>query len=509
VAFPSAPVPESNALPNKLPRLYLALALSISFAAYTPLLNSYFCGFDDFTELKKAAFDDALEPAKMLTTSHFGSPKYRPFNRLWNWSTYQLGGGSPWLHRWRNVLWHLIGVVAVIRLAQLAGQSALGAALAGTAFGIHPLAHQSVAAASWSNSAAYACALWSWFFLASSWHCLKPVRRIAAGALFLFLALFTYEATLVILGPLVLDLCFRRLRHETPMAGWAALLRPWSAAVGLVLICFVLARYLFAVGRMPISSPLTIAKNSVLYLGSLLMPLDLVLLNGCCGFPLPSQIVSRPEALLLLGAVCLLFLIAVALLWRRFPRGSHLAVNLHSWWWLLGIPMALSPFLLNTDHASETYLYLPVALWCLWLAGSLEHWLRSRAALAIAAFLLLPAFLASVHRSQRVQACADTAQSILANLPVGQWKTSDPLIFLRHEHFPPPPRFGLYSFSGLATIDAQVDGIPAIQAALQVASGNIHLRAKALDPDSFEQACQQPRAQCFLISAKGQVTPSR
>jgi len=318
-------------------RWLLGLALLAVVCVYAPLLGSYYCGFDDFTEVYTAAHGDSDDPSRIFTTTHQGTPKYRPINRLVILLSYHLGNGEPWLLRWRNLGGHLLCMLALFQLARMAGQSAAGAALVAAAFGLHPLAHQSVAAASWTNTLSYSGALWSWWLLASAWGQPRPQLRLAAGSLLLLLALFAYEPTIVVLGPVTLDLVWRRWRRQSPPGGWRSYLLWLGSGVGLTLGLFVVARAVFVSGRMPLTPPLTLVKNLALYVGSLALPVDLLLLNSLSGFPLPSQVVGDSAALFRLALLCAIPVAtaAVLLLWfRRNAPAKSLAGDSNAWAWI-------------------------------------------------------------------------------------------------------------------------------------------------------------------------------
>lgn len=484
---------------------WLALICAVAFVAYLPLLGSYYCGFDDFTEIYKAAFEDNDSPSRMFTTTHQGTPKYRPLNRALTWATYRLGEGAAGVYRMRNLAGHVLCAYAIFQLASLGGQSVAGAGLTALAFAVHPLAHQTVAAASWTNSSAYAAALWSWYLLASAWGLKRPLRRILGGSVLLLAALFSYEATIVIAGPMALTLAWRRWRKESPAAGWPALAVPLAAGVAGAIACLFVARSIFVGGRMPMTPPLIIVKNLALYLGSMTLPVDLLLLNSWVGLPLPSQLASNPSSLAVLGLLCLAPLIAAGLLWV-YARRQAQPSTIWLWIWLATIPMALSPFLINTDHASETYLYLAVAALCLLVGGALERWIQPRPAVAVAAVFLALALPGTWARSGRVSACAATASEILKSLPLDSWRTGQPLLYFSDEDgYVQPPRFGLYNTHGLGTIDVQADNVPVLQSALRVATGNLALNARALGAGDFAQACLNPLAECYKVSGRGVV----
>jgi len=170
----------------------------------------------------------------------------------------------------------------------------------------------------------------------------------------------------------------------------------------------------------------------------------------------------------------------------------------------MSIPMALSPFLLNTDHASETYQYLPVALLCLFVGGQVERWIEPKASLVVVMVFLGLSGWAAALRSGRVSACGATAHTVLRSLPLTEWKSGEPVLFFKNpDNYTPPPRFGLYSLYGMATIDTQTDNIPALQAALRVASGNRRLRARAVDAERYAAECAAPGVNCYVVYPDG------
>ena len=78
-------------------RIALLAVLTVpSILLYARVTGAFFCSYDDFYEVHRAAFEDARDPARIFTTAHFGSQRYRPLNRASNDLTYRLGafGGS-------------------------------------------------------------------------------------------------------------------------------------------------------------------------------------------------------------------------------------------------------------------------------------------------------------------------------------------------------------------------------------------------------------------------------
>src|SRR5512132_3756206 len=74
--------------------LILSVILLLVGLVYLRIPGTYFCGYDDFLEVHRAAFEDTQQPSRVFTTTHFESYKYRPLNRGLNLITYWIGNGS-------------------------------------------------------------------------------------------------------------------------------------------------------------------------------------------------------------------------------------------------------------------------------------------------------------------------------------------------------------------------------------------------------------------------------
>ncbi|MCM3902353.1 MAG: hypothetical protein ND866_11655, partial [Pyrinomonadaceae bacterium] len=133
----------------------LAALLMATGLTYWRLPSAYFCAYDDFVEVHRAAFEDTRDPARVFTTTHFSSYKYRPLNRGINLLTYWAGTGQPSYFRTRNLVSHLLNVVLVYLIAWLLFRSVSISSVAALLFGLHPLANQAVAGAVMTNTAAH------------------------------------------------------------------------------------------------------------------------------------------------------------------------------------------------------------------------------------------------------------------------------------------------------------------------------------------------------------------
>src|SRR5689334_16282563 len=111
-------------------------------ALYATVSTAFFCGYDDFFDVQRAAFEDARSPARIFTTTHFGSPKYRPIQRGLTYVSWHWGGQSAAAFRVRNLAFHLLAVAFVYGITRLLSGSRAAAAGAAALFGVHPLANQ-------------------------------------------------------------------------------------------------------------------------------------------------------------------------------------------------------------------------------------------------------------------------------------------------------------------------------------------------------------------------------
>ena len=107
---------------------------------YFGVTRAYFCAYDDFIEVHRAAFKDSRDPSLRFTTPHFDSYKYRPLNRAMTLVTYWLGHGEPMLFRIRNLTFHLINVILVYSLGWFLFSSTRVSGFGALLFGLHPIA---------------------------------------------------------------------------------------------------------------------------------------------------------------------------------------------------------------------------------------------------------------------------------------------------------------------------------------------------------------------------------
>ncbi len=491
-------------------RHVLALAV-ISIAVligYGRSLTSYFCGYDDFAEVHRAQFEDSSDPWKIITSTHFGTPKYRPVQRGLSFVTWVWGGHTAPPFRVRNLAFHLLVAYSIYGIAWLMLGAAIPAAAAGLLFGIHPLAHQSVIVASWGVTAAYAFLFVSFFLFLYSLHCKRWAWPLAGAFLSMLLGLLTYEPVIVNFGFMALYLLLWWRRHQ-PLPRFYLPALALGAAITFAL--FAVPRFIFVGQQAGVTSPSVIGKNLVVYLGATLLPVDSLLANSLWGTPLPSEIRLTRNLVLAVSAVGVAVILAcLALLrqpvWRT--RFQGLDWKTLSFFAIAAIA-CLSPYLVFTPHASETYLYSPIAFYSLILATALWRLLPGRAFYAAFACVAALALSATLVRTETVIACADTAQKIVSQFPVSRWSQGSwDVVMATTPQEPPLHRYGIYGYHGLSTIDPLEPGMPVGQWAAQLVSGNPAVKVRVVEPSALPALCSGSQ-ECYWVLPNGDLKPTR
>jgi hypothetical protein len=482
--------------------LPLAVVLLVVGALYAPVSQAYFVGYDDFYVVHRTAFEDTPHPAHIFTTSHFTSAKYRPGERVLDYVAYHLGHGRPLAFRLRNIACLMGGSVMLYILGMSLFASRAIAFSAALLFGLNPLPNQSVLAASWTNSAAALFLLASFVLLMQGARSTRGLGWLAGSLLCLSISLSIYEAGIMMIVVWVIFLLI-----EQP--SWR-FVTAWAIGLGLVLGLFFLARALVVQAPPQHGSISTISRNLVFFGGALLAsPADSILLHDIFDTPLPSDISLHDASILIpLGTGLATIICITFLLWRRIRTTQGFSEPLPGVRLFLlaaSIPLWLVPFLLFTPHPSETYLYLPTASACLFLAAFLHCTLRSRNTFTgVIVFLALLFGVATYNRSRHVIASAEIAQRIVLGFPLNQWRRGTWDIRVA-EADPPLTRYGLYSFHGLSTIDPGDPTIPATEYALQLATGNPDLSVRVVSANEMAGTpCLEPRM-CYWVYADGRV----
>jgi hypothetical protein len=490
---------------------FLAVLLVVSLP-YLRLTNAYFLGYDDFKEVHRAAFEDTRQPARIFTTGHFGEAKYRPLNRAFNFISYRLGHGASVAFRARNLFFHLLNCAILFGIGMLLFDSIFISSLGAVLFGLNPLAHQPVAGAVMTNTAAASMALIAVFLgLCSCRESKHELRWLVLAITVAWIGVLLYEVDVAVLGIIflyfALDSSFlHRLRARKL---WVCTFLLLSA---LVIASMIGMRAMVLTGvQQPIASLAAIAKNVAMYVLALLLPIDPLLANQWLGTPLVSEI-PLDGFIKIIGAcgVCLVAFVLFA--YRRSIRRYASALCILPCTFLLGAAcLSILPLLVFNDHPSETYLYLPVAFAMLLLARILSQLRLSHPAVScVMIALLLASFgCATWGRSRRVIRSAAIAQRILSELPTDKWRQGDWRIRLANAPgYILPHRYGLYTYRGLDTIGTGEE-IGAIQKALQLQTGNEHgVVVDVLSAQQMSQICSPATAikePCFWVYPNGRV----
>jgi hypothetical protein len=500
--------------------LVLLTAISLGIVAvYGRVTGAYFCSYDDFIEVHRAAFEDTQEPSRVFTTTHFNSYKYRPLNRAVTLVTYWGGDGDPMVFRIRNLGFHLVNVGLVYVLGLLLFGSMWVAGVGAALFGLHPLANQTIVGAVWPSTIAHAEFLLAIVMFVISTRREPRLLWLMGGLLSGWLSVLSYDTAITVFGLMCAYL----------VALWSArrgelVDRPFVvvflAGSGLFVAIYIMLRNLFAprgfgqvVGNAP--SPDVVAKNLLMYLTALLSPVDPVFANEVLHAPLPSEIALNRFIVLILGLVIALVALGVAVvLWRIKPNWRNVdrpAVVLL----LSGIFLPLLPVLAFSGHPSETYLYLPLAFFGLLVSyglGSLlaQPWSPRTYAIGVSAVLLLIMFFSAATwvRNDRVVECARTARRILYGLPdnlrAGAWT----VVLASVPGEPATRRYGFYGFRGVDTIGHRGAANRALTSALQAVYRNGSVKGLVVEAGELGSMCRSKalsRNLCLWVHWDGRV----
>jgi len=374
-------------------------------------------------------------------------------------------------------------------------------------FGVSPLSNQTIVASSWTNTAAYALLLSALFLFL---HALRAGRKacfwLSLALVLIWADLFIYEGTVVIFVFVYTYLAIEwwSSRRQPITSRLLLFLTLGSALAGLT---FFAARFLFVSAPTQMARPLAIVKSAVMYGGALLVPIDSVLAHQVFETPLPPEIPTHGRLLaVLFGLGCGMLLLAAPALYFLQPLRSRLR---QMQWPTIGYLVfcccfSLFPFLFFTEHASETYLYLPAAFYALLLTALLRTMLSDSTFRVVVAFVTLLYGAGTWLRNEDVTACGTTAKRILSGLPIDNWRQGS--WHIRAAAFPGEsarPRFGIYRYQGLSTIDVGDPKMSAFQSALQLATLNPLIAAQVVSPTEMRSCF--PAGTCFWVHQNGQV----
>jgi hypothetical protein len=483
----------------------ILLTIIVAFVAgiYAQVTQAYFCAYDDFIEIHRAAFEDSRDPSRVVSTSHFDSYKYRPLNRAITLGTYSVARDNPMFFRIRNVGFHLLNVILVYALGWLLFRSHRVSGVGTLLFGLHPLANQTIIGAVWSNTIAHAGVLLALVMFIISARCkqlwpLWLVISLVSG----WLSLLTYDTSIIVFGLMCMYLAAELfIRSETSVR--SQFIIAFGIVSGALLSSYFLLRRLFVPqdweqATTSVPELLTVVKNMAMYLVALFSPVDPILANEWFLTPLPSEMVMSQPIVIVFGASALAVAstLVVSLWW---PKHKPHEINWAAIIFLVsGICLPLSPVLALQSRPSETYLYLPVAFYGLLISYIVTRVLPPTLApigrgTSLSILLVVAGFFATATcvRNDRVFQCGETARQILFSLPgrtlkEGSWKLS----FANIPGEEATRRYGFYGFRGVDVIGGGGSGEEAITRALQLVYKNESLNGEVVQAGDFLQKCR-------------------
>jgi hypothetical protein len=490
-----------------------AILLATSFV-YAKLPTAYFCAYDDFLEVHRAAFEDTRDPKRVFTTTHFTSYKYRPLNRGINLITYWAGSGKATDFRTRNVFCHLLNVVLIYLLAWFLFRRPFISGTAALLFGLHPLANHAVVGAVMTNTAAH-----SLFLISIIAFLLSTRERVRGRYLWLglallcgWLSLLTYEAAIVAYPLVFIYLGIQFLaKRNWPVSRAYTIVLTAGCLLFLGLYYVIHARYVPYSAKEAVPGFSTMLKSTAMYTVALVLPIDPVMANTWFGTPLPSDIeVSSGSSVMRVFAFAGVVLVAV-LVWIivRFRRERVISREWPAQLFVAaGAMAAIAPLIIFTDKPSETYMYLTVGLAAVFFASVLAQLIGSRASrrrrfvFAIVVSLLCVSYAAATWvRNNRVARCGETAKQIVSALQQDRFKSGLWFIWLAPVRGEPQShRYGMYGWRGIDTV-----GVTAVQEATQLANGNEMLSARVLTPEALAEGCKNSRDVCFVVHENGKL----
>jgi hypothetical protein len=180
------------------------------------------------------------------------------------------------------------------------------------------------------------------------------------------------------------------------------------------------------------------------------------------------------------------------------------------------IPVCLAPQLLFADHPSETYLYLPTALYALLLSYLFAHALRprdgvvassdSRVFWSLVAGMCVLGIYAVQVRSQRIVECGELAQRLEANFSRELAAAGVSSAIVAPAPIPIPTPYGPYRLRGVEAISGKNSG--QLTSALRLITHNAELTASLVGPQDLKVRCRhQDQADpiCLQVFPDGRV----
>jgi Tfp pilus assembly protein PilF len=388
----------------------LALLLALGSAAvYAPAMRNGFVNLDDpeyVTRNPHVLAGLTRADIRWAVGSSYPSSNWHPLTWTSHMADVQVYGRNPAGHHFTSVLLHILGVVLLFLLIELATRRALRSAAVAALFAVQPL---NVEAVAWvSERKSVLCVL---FFLlaigAYGWYAKRPsVGRYLWVVLFFGLGITA--KVMVIPFPFALLLLdywpLARLpgtdTEGRPRAFFVALralviekipLFVMAAAGGAATV-YVHSREHALTAAMPFSWRFKNAIFSYMaYLGKAIWPVGLAPY-----YPHPENTLSWT-----LVALAGLGLVAISVIVWRFRERKYLLVG---WLWYLGTMLPMIGFIqTGRQGMADRFMHIPMMglLFALvWLIGDLaaeKHWQKE---IAVAIFLLVAAPYAAVTIKQ-------------------------------------------------------------------------------------------------------------
>ncbi len=492
--------------------LILAAITVLILFLYHRIPATYFCGYDDFIEIHRAAFLETQQPIRVLTDTHFNSYKYRPGSHGLHFLTYRLSNGNPLVFRVRNIACHVINIVLLYGIGLLLFRSRLISGVAALLFALHPLVNQPVVIASFTIPAAHVAFLFALFSF------LYSIERKQGSLTWLCVSLFSgwlgiliYESSISVFPLMFVYLLITFItRRQKPSLRFVLV---WITGTVLFTGSYFVMRYFFVAvsARHALSSLKTMVLAAVLYTVGLLSPVDSVLANEWFGIPLPSEIqlgsIGKIWWALILGGV-FAALAGIVLLRRPIIKRLKASEWANILFLLLAIVLSLLPLIVVTPKPSETYAYLGVAFFALVFSALLEALIRPSLGgrrliiyATVVGALTISFSCATWIRNTRVVHCGETAQRILTGLrderlEHGVW-------FLKVASVPGEPksrRYGIYGWKGVDAI-----GGTGLDPAVQWINDNELLASRLIESPFRDGECTGSHDVCFWIHEDGTV----
>jgi hypothetical protein len=495
-------------------------------AIYSKVTGAYFCSYDEFIEVHRAAFEDTRAPLRVFTTPHFSSYKYRPLNRAVNLLTYWVGNGDTIYFRIRNLISHIINVALAYMLGWLLFRNILISSIGSLLFGLHPLVNQTIIGTVMTNAMAHTFFLLSLVTFIIAIHSRQYsmswlIPSLASG----WVSLLFYDSEITIYLMMVSYLVLYLMMNKNQAVNYRFIS---AFAVGSIisLSSYFLLRAFFvphgwgrATGGLSTIGP--VVKSLAIYGLGLLLPMDIVLANEWLHIPPPLEIEFDIPTGIIISMLAIVSALALVLIVRRWTNIGQSVIHQMDWarvvFLLAGIVIPLMPALaFRSYHPSETYLYLSVAFYALLLSYVLvkllwdPHTSRSQAAYTAVVIVLLGLFCAANWvRNNRVVQCGETARRIISSLH--NQSLTDGVWTLSFANVPgerASSRYGFYGYHGIDTIGFRSAANNAITAALQLAYKNESLTGEVVKAEELTAICQpntSPQHHCFWVHWDGRV----